>query len=76
MDQMFDQRKFDSLDLNVKKERLDKYLLTRHAISQLTESEELQKHFRVLLKLQPELVTKFGKFLVINIKEKKNYSLL
>ena len=71
MAQMLDQREFDNLDLNIKEEKLDKYLLTRHAIAQLTNNEQSQKHFSVLLKLQPELVTKFGKFLVVNIKEKK-----
>ncbi len=71
MSLLLNKQDFDALSTDVKEERLDKYLHTQYSISQLNNNEELQKQFSLLLKLQSELVTRFGKFIVVNATEKK-----
>ena len=71
MSLLLNKQDFDDLSSDVKEERLDKYLHTQYSISQLNNNEELQKQFSLLLKLQPELIARFGKFIVINITDKK-----
>lgn len=71
MSLLLNKEDFDALPRNEKEDRLDKYLHTQYSISQLNNNEELQKQFSLLLKLQPKLITRFGKFLIINVTEKK-----
>ena len=71
MSLLLNKQEFDALEYNVKEERLAKYLHTQYSISQLNNNEELQKQFSLLLKLQPELVTRFGKFIIVNATETK-----
>lgn len=71
MSLLLSKENFDILPHNEKEDRLDKYLHTQYGISQLNQNVELQKQFSLLLKLQSELVTRFGKFIIVNITERK-----
>lgn len=71
MSLLLNKQDFDALTPNVKEERLEKYLHTQYGISQLNNNEELEKQFSLLLKLQPELIARFGKFIIVNVTEKK-----
>ena len=71
MSLLLNRQDFNALPPLVKEERLDKYFHTQYSISVLNNNEELQKQFSLLLKLQPELITRFGKFIIINATDKK-----
>lgn len=71
MSLLLNKEDFDALPHDEKEERLTKYLHTQYSISQLNNHEELQKQYSLLLKLQPYLVTRFGKFIIVNISERK-----
>jgi len=66
MSVLLNNQEFNRLSLNEKEERLDKYLHNQHDMSRLNNNKELQNQFDLLLKLQPDLITRFGKFIVIN----------
>ena len=71
MSVLLDKQKFDALDNNEKEARLDKYLHTQYTISQLNNNEELRNQFSLMLTLQPELITRFGKFIIVNATDRK-----
>lgn len=62
--------KFDTLSYEEKKKRLNKYLSIQSKISKLNDNAELGKQYDLLLKLQSDIATRFGKFLVIDANKK------
>ena len=71
MNVLIDKEKFDQLNDDDKKLRLSNHLHKKVAIAKLNGDDVLVKQYSLLLNLQPEILTRFGKFIIIDKKEGK-----
>ena len=66
-----DAKDFEGLPESEKESRLEKYLYTQYHIAKLTEDATLQRQYELLLKIRSQLLSRFGKFIIIDVTNKR-----
>ena len=66
-----DAKDFEVLPDSEKEFRLEKYLYTQYHIAKLTDYATLQRQYELLLRIRPELLSGFGKFIIIDVTNRR-----